>query len=106
MTMAEGKSHIEDTIYADRFLHCRELNLMGADIEVLKGEANINGPTPLHGARVCATDLRCGASLVIAALMAKGVTEITNVYHIDRGYAEIDRKLTALGAVVSRDFVE
>ena len=106
MTMAEGKSHIEDTIYADRFLHCRELKRMGADIEVLKGEANINGPTPLHGARVCATDLRCGASLVIAALMAKGVTEITNVYHIDRGYAEIDRKLTALGAVVSRDFVE
>ncbi|MBR3356669.1 MAG: UDP-N-acetylglucosamine 1-carboxyvinyltransferase [Solobacterium sp.] len=106
MTMAEGKSHIEDTIYADRFLHCKELKRMGADIEVLKGEANINGPTPLHGARVCATDLRCGASLVIAALMAEGVTEITNVYHIDRGYAEIDRKLTSLGAVVSRHFVE
>ena len=105
MTQAKGRSHVEDTIYADRFLHCEELKRMGADIEVYKGEAVINGPTPLHGAHVSATDLRCGASLVIAALMAEGTTEIANVYHIDRGYAEIDRKLTSLGAVVTRETI-
>ena len=66
----------------------------------------INGPTPLHGARVYATDLRCGAALIVAALMADGVTEIGNVYHIDRGYDNIDNKLITLGAHITRYEIE
>ena len=106
MTQAKGRSHVVDTIYADRFLHCHELNKMGADIELYTGEAVIYGPTPLHGTRVEATDLRCGASLVIAGLQAEGVTEIRNVYHIDRGYEDIDKKLTSLGARVWRETIQ
>ena len=79
---------------------------MGADIEVYCGRAIIKGPTPLDGAKVSATDLRCGAAMVVAGLMADGVTEISNVYHIDRGYSEIDKKLKDLGAVIWREMAE
>ena len=106
MTSASGESTVVDTIYAERFKHCLELNRMGADIEVYNGRAVIKGPTPLDGANVTATDLRCGAAMVVAGLMADGVTEISNVYHIDRGYSEIDRKLKDLGAVIWREMVE
>lgn len=106
LTQAKGKSKVTDTIYEARFKHCEQLNKMGADIKVGDGCCYVNGPTPLHGTRVQATDLRCGAALVIAGLMAEGITEITNVYHIDRGYDNIDRKLTALGAQISRYMVE
>ena len=75
---------------------------MGAYIEVGEASSDIHGATSLHGARVQATDLRCGAALLIAGLIADGITEISNVYHIDRGYANIDQKLITLGAVIRR----
>lgn len=102
LTQANGTSHVKETIYVERFKHCEQLNLMGANTTTLDAASRIEGPTPLHGARVMATDLRCGAALVVAALIAEGVTEITNVYHIDRGYDNIDHKLITLGAHISR----
>ena len=75
---------------------------MGANIELDESMCFINGKTPLKGACVEATDLRCGAALLIAGLIAQGVTTISNVYHIDRGYANIDQKLISLGAVIRR----
>ena len=106
LTQAQGQSRVTETIYVERFKHCAQLNKMGAHIELGEACSYINGKTPLHGTRVEATDLRCGAALVVAGLMAEGVTEITNVYHIDRGYDNIDRKLIALGAHISRYMVE
>ena len=106
MTSAEGESRVSETIYMERFKHCLELQKMGADIELFNGSAVIKGPTPLYGSKVSATDLRCGAAMVIAGLMAEGVTEIHNVYHIDRGYSEIDRKLQTLGAKIWRENVQ
>ncbi len=103
LTQAEGESRIKETIYAERFKHCIELQRMGADIDVIPGGAIIHGPSRLYGTRVAATDLRCGAAMVIAGLLADGVTEIHNVYHIDRGYSEIDKKLEALGAKIWRE---
>lgn len=103
MTQAKGESKVEDTIYPERFKHCYELTKMGANIEVRNGEADIEGPTPLGGTEVVATDLRCGAAMVIAGLIADGVTTISDIYHIDRGYSELDKKLTALGAKIWRE---
>lgn len=102
LTQAQGESMVKETIYIERFKHCEQLNKMGAHIEVGNACSLIFGKTPLHGARVQATDLRCGAALVIAGLMAEGITEISNVYHIDRGYDNIDHKLITLGAKISR----
>ena len=106
LTQAEGVSRIKETIYIERFKHCDELNKMGASIDWQEGSCHVNGPTPLHGAKVVATDLRCGAAMVVAGLVAQGITEISNVYHIDRGYSEIDRKLRELGAVIWREQIE
>ena len=106
MTLANGESTIKETIYAERFKHTVELQRMGANIEVGNAKAIINGPSKLYGDKVTATDLRCGASLVIAGLIAQGVTEIHDVYHIDRGYDDIDGKLQALGARVWREEIE
>lgn len=106
LTQAEGESKVEETIYIERFKHCTELAKMGANIELGAGEAEIHGPTPLYGTKVAATDLRCGAAMVIAGLLAEGVTTISNIYHIDRGYDHIDEKLNALGAKVWRERVE
>ena len=106
LTQAEGVGKVEDTIYYDRFRNCYELNKMGANIDVLGKTAIINGVTSLRGARVMATDLRAGASLVIAALIADGVTEIGNTYHIDRGYSNIEAKLTNIGAKIWRENVD
>ena len=78
---------------------------MGANTHVMTPSAMINGPTPLSGAEVSATDLRCGACLVIAALIADGVTTIRNIYHIERGYAHIDEKLKSLGAKMWRETI-
>lgn len=103
MTQAKGESKVEDTIYPERFKHCYELTKMGANIEVRNGEADIEGPTPLGGTEVVATDLRCGAAMVVAGLVADGVTTISDIYHIDRGYSELDKKLTALGAKIWRE---
>lgn len=106
LTKAQGQSVVTETIYTERFKHCYELNKMGADIDVRVPSSFINGPTPLYGTSVTATDLRCGACLVIAALMAEGVTEIHDVYHIDRGYEDLDGKLKSLGANLWREFTE
>ncbi|MBR2760156.1 MAG: UDP-N-acetylglucosamine 1-carboxyvinyltransferase [Solobacterium sp.] len=106
LTQATGISEITDTIYTERFKHCLELQRMGADIEISTGKCYVKGPTMLYGDKVTATDLRCGAALVIAGLLADGVTEIHDVYHIDRGYDNIDGKLKALGGVIWREKVE
>lgn len=105
LTQANGQSIVTETIYTERFKHCYELNKMGANIHVMTPSSFINGPTPLSGAEVSATDLRCGACLVIAALIADGVTTIRNIYHIERGYAHIDEKLKALGAKMWRETI-
>ena len=106
MTQAHGESKVVETIYIERFKHCGELQRMGADIEVSTGSASIKGPSSLFGTKVVVTDLRCGAAMLVAGLLAEGVTEIHDVYHIDRGYAEIDQKLKNLGAVIWRETIE
>lgn len=106
LTQAEGQSIVTETIYHERFKHCQELNKMGANINVMSPSAMINGSTPLTGCEVVATDLRCGACLVIAGLLAEGVTTIHEIYHIDRGYDNLDGKLNALGAKLWREVVE
>jgi len=98
MTKAKGDSHIEETLYLERFRHCDELNLMGANIEHSKGHSIIHGDTPLKGTEITARDLRCGAALVIAGLIADGETIIKDAYHIYRGYDSIIEKLSSLGA--------
>ena len=105
LTQAEGFSVVTETIYTERFKHCYELNKMGADIDVRVPSCFINGKTMLYGTSVTASDLRCGAGLVVAALMAEGVTEIHDVYHIDRGYDNLDGKLKKLGAKLWREKV-
>ncbi len=102
LTQCHGQSKVSETIYTERFKHCNELNKMGASIDVLTPSALINGPTKLSGTRVVATDLRCGASLVIAGLLAEGITEIEDIYHIERGYEDLIGKLSALGAVIEK----
>lgn len=100
LTKAHGTSKIIDTIYPERFKHIAELNLLGAEASWQKGSSKIVGPRKLHGATVAATDLRCGACLVIAGLLAEGTTVIKDAYHIYRGYENIKAKLQALNADV------
>lgn len=102
MCKATGDSTIKETIYPERFKNCLELQRMGANIEVLPASCVIHGPVSLYGDLVTATDLRCGAALVIAGLMASGKTTIREIYHIDRGYEDLDGKLKALGANIYR----
>ena len=102
MTKAEGDSKIEETIYAERFKHCKELNSMGANIEYDSGYSIIHGGTELHGCDIYATDLRCGAALVIAGLASCGTTIVNNVMHIDRGYYKLEQTLSSLGANIKR----
>jgi UDP-N-acetylglucosamine 1-carboxyvinyltransferase len=97
-----GISVIKDTIFPQRFMHCAELKRMGADIKVDNGTAIVRGVAQLSAAPVMASDLRASAALVVAALTAKGSTEISRLYHIDRGYEHIDEKLLMLGADVER----
>ncbi|MCP1356926.1 UDP-N-acetylglucosamine 1-carboxyvinyltransferase [Aneurinibacillus migulanus] len=103
LTAANGTSIVTDNIYHARFKHAEHLLNMGAKIKVEGRSAVIEGKTPLVGSKVMATDLRAGAALVIAGLMADGITEITGVHHIDRGYAELEEKLKSLGAVMWRE---
>ncbi|MDO4466183.1 MAG: UDP-N-acetylglucosamine 1-carboxyvinyltransferase [Bacillota bacterium] len=105
LTQCNGVSTVTETIYRERFKHCDELKRMGADIDVHMPSAFIQGKTKLYGAKVTATDLRCGAGLVVAGLMADGVTEIHDIYHIERGYDNLDGKLKALGAKMWREKV-
>lgn len=102
MTAAHGTSLIAETIFERRFMHVGELRRMGADIRIDGHGAVVVGPTPLTGAQVMATDLRASASLVLAGLVADGTTVIDRVYHLDRGYEPMERKLGALGAAVER----
>jgi UDP-N-acetylglucosamine 1-carboxyvinyltransferase len=102
MTRARGQSVLSETIFENRYMHVPELQRMGADIVVEGRTAIVRGPTKLTGATVMATDLRASASLVLAGLIADGKTEILRIYHLDRGYDRLDRKLRALGADVRR----
>ena len=100
MTRAVGASIITETIFEKRFMHVAELCRMGADIKIKGRNAVVKGPTPLKGVQVMATDLRASASLVIAALIAEGETVIDRVYHLKRGYENLEEKLRALGAEI------
>ena len=102
MTQADGTSTITETIFENRFMHASELIRMGADIQIAGNTAVVKGKTRLMGARIIASDLRASASLVLAALCADGETMIDRVYHIDRGYETIVRKLRSLGADIER----
>ena len=102
MTQARGRSEIIETVFENRFMHASELQRMGAQIHIDGRSAIVNGPTPLTGARVIASDLRASASLVLAGLIASGETVIDRVYHIDRGYEKIEAKLRAVGAEIER----
>ncbi|HEX7511922.1 MAG TPA: UDP-N-acetylglucosamine 1-carboxyvinyltransferase [Candidatus Methylomirabilis sp.] len=102
MAMAEGQSLITESVFENRFMHVNELLRMGADITIAGNTAAVQGVPVLLGAPVMATDLRASASLVLAALAARGRTLISRVYHLDRGYEAIESKLTALGADIQR----
>lgn len=102
MAVAKGSSVITETIFENRFMHVAELRRLGASIAVDGHNAVIKGVKRLKGAPVMATDLRASASLVVAGLVAEGKTTLSRVYHIDRGYQAIEKKLTALGAVIKR----
>ncbi|WP_099222538.1 UDP-N-acetylglucosamine 1-carboxyvinyltransferase [Listeria costaricensis] len=102
LTQAEGNSVVTDTIYPSRFKHIAELGRMGGQFKLEGRSAVVLGKTDLQGAKVTATDLRAGAALVIAGLLAEGTTEIFGVEHIERGYSKIIEKLTSIGAEVAK----
>ena len=103
MALVPGVSVITDKVYPDRFIHIAELNRMGANIRREGTNAIVQGVKVLHGAPVMASDLRASAALVLAGLAAKGRTEIHRIYHLERGYEDLDKKLTALGAKIWRE---
>ena len=102
MTQAEGITFVKENIFENRFMHVPELMRMGANIRVDGRQAIVAGPAKLTGAQVMATDLRASASLVLAALVARGETVVDRVYHIDRGYESIEAKLARVGAKIRR----
>ncbi|MFW6132078.1 MAG: UDP-N-acetylglucosamine 1-carboxyvinyltransferase [Candidatus Aminicenantaceae bacterium] len=102
MTQASGTSIISETIFDRRFSHINELLRLGADIDVLGDKAIVKGKTPFSGAETIATDLRASASLILAGLIAQGVTIINDIEHLDRGYEKIEDKLNSLGAHIER----
>ena len=102
MSIANGLSVITETVFENRFMHVSELRRMGADIRIEGRNAIVKGKPYLSGAPVMATDLRASASLILAGLAAEGVTEISRVYHLDRGYERIEKKLAGLGAKIKR----
>jgi UDP-N-acetylglucosamine 1-carboxyvinyltransferase len=103
LTQAEGESRIFETLFDGRLSYLIELEKMGAKVQILNPhQAIVNGPTALHGVPVASSDLRAGAAMVLAALCAEGTTEISNIRYIDRGYENLDQKLTALGATIKR----
>ena len=102
MTLTPGISIITERIFESRFMHVSELGRLGADIEIEGPTAIVKGGRPLSGAPVMASDLRASAALVIAGLAAKGTTQVNRVYHIDRGYENIEEKLGGLGARIRR----
>jgi UDP-N-acetylglucosamine 1-carboxyvinyltransferase len=102
MSVADGLSVITETVFENRFMHIAELRRMGADIRVQGNAAVVSGVPHLNGAPVMATDLRASASLIVAGLAARGSTEISRVYHLDRGYEKVEEKLEAIGARIKR----
>jgi len=102
LTLAEGTSVVTETVFENRFMHVGELKRMGADIKIESRSAVVEGVNALSGAQVKATDLRAGAAILLTALAAEGETEISDIYHIDRGYYRFDDKLRSLGARIKR----
>ena len=102
LTQAKGVSVIHERVYDNRLLYITELRKMGADVVTAGQTAIVSGPTHLYGTPVRCTDVRAGASLVVAALTAEGKTEISDIYHLDRGYEALDEKLRSLGAAIER----
>ena len=100
--VAEGVGIITETVFENRFMHALELQRLGADIQLEGNTAIIKGVSKMSGAPMMATDLRASASLVLAGLVAKGDTLIDRIYHIDRGYENIEEKLGGLGAHIRR----
>jgi UDP-N-acetylglucosamine 1-carboxyvinyltransferase len=101
-TQADGTSVLTETIFENRFLHASEMVRMGANIAIDGRRAVVRGPSRLTGTTVMASDLRASAGLVLAALVADGETVVDRVYHIDRGYERIEKKLSSLGARIRR----
>ena len=97
LTIANGTAVVIETVFENRFMHVAEFNRMGADIKIEGRSAIVNGVDKLYGAKVNATDLRAGAALILCGLIAEGETEIGDIYHIQRGYVDIDKKIQALG---------
>jgi UDP-N-acetylglucosamine 1-carboxyvinyltransferase len=102
MCIADGASVISENIFENRFMHIAELLRFGADITVEGSTATIKGVKKLSGAPVMATDLRASASLILAGLAAENTTEVSRIYHLDRGYEAIEKKLAGLGADIKR----
>ena len=102
MVVSEGNSRVTETVFENRFMHVAELNRMGAKITTADRSANIEGPAKLVGCDVRATDLRAGAAMILAGLVAEGETRIGDLFHIDRGYEDIVEKLRNLGADIER----
>ena len=105
LTMAKGTSIVNETIFENRFKHLTEIARMGAQVRILEQTAVIEGVPELIAAPVTATDLRAGAALVVAGLMAKGVTEIYEPVYITRGYEHLEEKLRAMGAHIWREAI-
>ena len=106
LSVVKGKSKITENIFENRFMHVPELKRLGADITIKGKTAIIKGVDKLSGAEVKATDLRASAAMVIAGLIAEGKTRIYDIYHLDRGYEDIDTKLKSLGAKVKRGYAD
>jgi len=102
MSVADGFSVIAENIFENRFIHVSELCRMGADITISGNHAMIKGVAGLSGAPVMASDLRASASLILAGLVATGTTTVSRVYHLDRGYVSLEKKLAGLGAAIKR----
>ena len=102
MTLADGKSVITDTIYTDRFSYVPELNRLGASLEIAQNSVHVLGNSQLSGASIMSTDLRASVSLVLAAMVAEGQSEVLRIYHLDRGYEFLEKKLNTIGAKIKR----
>ena len=100
--VAQGASQVKETIFENRFMHVNELHRLGANIQIDGRTARVDGSRRLTAATVMATDLRASASLVIAALVADGITTVDRIYHLDRGYDQMEIKLRMLGADIER----
>ena len=102
MSIVDGNSQIKETVFENRFMHVPELNRLGANIKLNKDKAYIMGNQNFKAAQVMASDLRASVSLVLAALCAEGNTTINRVYHLDRGYEQIEKNIGKLGAKIKR----